>query len=120
MNDEADVQTVEVTSQGALDPEWASMEVVCKKAALLLSRVYPNHWWMVGSAPGGVLCIKHGAGDSRFGFTIDCPNMPSSSMLEKAIVMAGGELLERMGLPRGAWNGDGFGLKYEGQDAIKH
>jgi hypothetical protein len=117
MTEHADVQTVEVTSKGALDPEWVAMEIVCKKAAMLLARVYPNHLWMIGSAPGGVLCIKHGAGDSKFGYTIDVPSAASVSELEHAIIMGGGEMLERMGLPRGAWDGEGFGLQYEGADA---
>ena len=111
-----DVQTVQVDSAGVLDPEWAAMEVVAKKAAILLSKVYANHWWMIGTAPGGVLCIKHGEGDSRFGFTIDVPAAHSASDLEKAIIMGGGELLERMGLARGArdWNDDA--QQFEGQD----
>ena len=112
--DEIDVQTAEVTSCGQDDPEWLLMEVVCKKAAMLLSRVYPDHLWMVGSAPGGVLCIKHAAGDSRYGFTVDVPGAATSSELEHAIMMGGGELLERMNIRRGAWDGDGFGIKYEG------
>jgi hypothetical protein len=116
--EQADIQTVEVTSQGALDPEWLAMEVVCKKAALLLTRLYPNHLWMIGSAPGAVLVIKYGGADSRFGFTVDVADAHSSSELEHAIAMAGGELLERLGLPRGAWDGEQIGLKYEGQDAL--
>ena len=118
MEDLADIQTVEVTSSGALDPEWVQMEVVMKKAAMLLTRCYPAHLWMVGSAPGGVLVIKHGLGDSRFGFTVDCPSAASSSELEHAIMMAGGELLERMGLERGAWDGDTQPTQYTGQQEL--
>lgn len=114
MRDQIDVRTVEETSSRALDPEWAMMEVVCKKAAMLLSRIYPNHLWMVGSAPGGVLCIKHGLGDSRYGFTIDVPKAASASELEKAIVYGGGELLERMNMPRGAWDGETQATQYDG------
>lgn len=114
MDQSADIQTVQVDSSGALDPEWVAMEVVCKKAAMLLTRVYPNHLWMVGSAPGGVLCIKHGLGDNRYGYTVDVPGAASSSELEQAIIMGGGELLERMGLPRGAWDGDMQPHMYEG------
>ena len=115
MND-IDVQTVQVDSSGAMDSEWAAMEVVCKKAALLLSKVYANHVWMIGSAPGAVLVIKHMAGDNRFGFTVDCANAASISELEHAIIMGGGELLERMGMARGAWDGEMIGAKYEGQE----
>lgn len=116
--DQADIQTVEVTSQGTLDPEWVTMEVVCRKAALLLTRLYPNHLWMIGSAPGLTLVIKYGGADSRFGFTVDVGAAHSSSQLEHAIMEAGGELLERLGLPRGAWDGEQIGLKYDGQDAL--
>ena len=114
--EQADVQTVECTSSGALDPEWLAMEIVAKKAAMLLTRVYPNHLWMIGTAPGGVLCIKYGGADSRFGYTIDVPGAASSSELEHAIIMGGGELLERLNLPRGSWDGESIGKKYEGQD----
>lgn len=90
------------------------MEMIAKLAAQLLSKHYANHWWMVGWAPGMVLCVKHGAGDSRYGYTIDAARAASISQLEKEIVMAGGELLERMGLKRGAWDGESIGNQYEG------
>ena len=118
MNDEADVQTVECTSSGALDPEWIQMEVIMKKSATLLSKVYPAHLWQVGCAPGMILCIKHGLADSRFGYTVDVPSAHSSSDLEHAIIMAGGELLERMGMARGAWDGEGGMQEYQGQKEL--
>jgi hypothetical protein len=118
MDDAADVQTVECTSSGSLDPEWVQMEIIMKKSALLLTRTYPNHLWQVGCAPGGVLCIKHGMADSRFGYTIDLPSCHSSSQLEHAIIMGGGELLERMGMARGAWNGEGGMTEYAGQQEL--
>jgi len=108
---EADIRTVERIS---VDAETSQMELLAKLSAQLLTKHYPNHWWMVGWAPGMVLCIKHGAGDSRYGYTIDAAKAASISELEHAVVMGGGELLERMGLPRGAWDGEQIGLKYEG------
>lgn len=101
-----------------MDPEWVAMEVVCKKAAMLLTRLYPNHLWIVGSAPGAVLCVKLGGTDNRFGYTIDVAKAYSSSELEHAIMEAGGELLERLGMARGAWDGESFGQKFEGQDDL--
>jgi len=106
-----DIQTVEITSH---DKESQQMELVAKMAATLLSRHYANHLWMIGWAPGAVLVIKHMAGDNRYGFTVDAGKAATISELEHAIVMGGGELLERMGMARGAWDGEGFGLKYEG------
>jgi hypothetical protein len=32
--------------------------------------------------------------------------------------MGGGELLERMGLPRGAWDGEKIGLEYQGMKEV--
>jgi len=109
MNQAADVRTVEVTS---VDAESNQMELIAKMAAGLLSRHYPNHLWIVGWAPGMTLIIKYGGADSRYGFTVDAAKAASVSMLEKGIVMAGGELLERLGLPRGAWDGESFGKAY--------
>lgn len=118
IEDIADVRTVQVDSCGVDDPEWLMMEVVCRKAAMLLTRAYPNHLWQIGSAPGGVLVVKHGGADGRYGYTVDVAGAHSSSALEKAIYMAGGELLERMGLPRGAWDGEAICQKYEGAGAV--
>jgi hypothetical protein len=117
MRDEsgADVQTVEVTSK---DGESSQMELIAKMAAQLLSKHYANHWWMVGWAPGMTLCIKHGAGDSRYGYTVDAAGAHSVSQLEHAIIMGGGELLERMGMKRGAWDGEQIGLSYEGMKEV--
>jgi hypothetical protein len=58
------------------------------------------------------------AGDNRYGFTIDVPGAASSSELEHAIMLAGGELLERMGLARSAWDGDTQPTKYVGQESV--
>ena len=113
MSDETDVQVVEQTTNGDED---AKLAMIAKFAAQTLSKSYPNHWWMVGWAPGGVLVIKHGAGDGRYGFTIDVPGADSIGRLEKAIVYGGGELLERMNMPRGAWDGEATPTMYEGME----
>jgi|GEM_PF-2215067 len=108
---EADIQTVEVTSNdGAEDPQ---MELIAKMAAQKLSQHYPNHIWMVGWAPGMTLVIKNMAMDARYGYTVDAGRAASVSQLEHAIMMGGGELLERMGMPRGAWDGE-FAGRIEG------
>ncbi len=109
-----DISTVEHTP----DPESNQMELIAKMAAQLLNNHYPNHWWMIGWAPGMTLVIKHGAGDSRYGYTVDAAKAATTSILEHAIVMGGGELLERMGMPRGAWDGEHIGQVYEGASAV--
>lgn len=107
-----DIQTVEVTS----DAENVEMEVIAKSAAEILSKAYANHWWMVGWAPGMNLVIKHGMGDNRFGYSLHVPSCHSASDFGKQVIRGGGELLERMGLPRGAWNGDDQAQQYDGAE----
>lgn len=104
MNSEADIQTVEQTS---IDAESSQMELIAKMAAGLLAKHYPNHLWMVGWAPGMTLVVKNMAiNDGRYGFTIDAARAATISELERNIVFAGGELLERCGVARGAWDGE--------------
>lgn len=102
--DQADTALVEVTS---VDPEHEQMVMFAKLAAQLLSKHYPNHWWCVGFVPGMTLVIKNMAiDDGRYGFTVDVAKAATISEVEKAVVRAGGELLERCGVKRGAWDGD--------------
>lgn len=111
---EADIQTVEVTS---IDDESVQMEAYAKETAQVLSKAYPNHLWMVGWAPGGVLVVKNMAiDDGRYGFTIDAARSFSSSDLAHQAKKAGGELLERCGVPRGAWNGEMMVLQDKTED----
>jgi len=102
--DETDIQTVEVTSRDS--GEDSQMELIAKLAAQKLSQHYPAHVWMVGWAPGMTLVIKNMAMDARYGYTVDAARAHSISDLERAIMMGGGELLERMGMKRGAWDGE--------------
>jgi hypothetical protein len=107
--DDIDVATVEITSY---DSETLEMEVKAKEVATMLCQKYPNHPWAVGWAPGAVLVVKHLGGDARYGFTIDAATIATSSELAHMATMAGGELLERMGLPRAPWQGE-FGQQYQ-------
>jgi hypothetical protein len=104
MDNSADIQTVEV---GSVDKETGQMELIAKMAAQKLTDHYPAHVWCVGWAPGMTLVIKNMAiSDGRYGYTVDAAKAASVSELEKAIVMGGGELLERCGVARGSWNGE--------------
>jgi hypothetical protein len=100
---DADIQVVDSTP----DPENSQMELIAKMAAGLLSTKYPNHLWAVGWAPGMTLVIKNMAiAQGNYGFTVDAARAATISELEKCIVMGGGELLERCGVARSAWNGE--------------
>ena len=113
MTDETDIRTVEVTS---IDEESVAMETIAKLAAQRLSMSYPNHLWMIGWAPGNTLVIKYGGADARYGYTVAASKAATISELERAIVFGGGELRERLGIPRGAWNGEDFGRVYDGAE----
>lgn len=103
-----DISTVDATP----DVENGQMELIAKLAAQTLSKHYPNHVWMVGWAPGRTLIVKNMAiDDGRYGFTVDAHRAASVSELEHAIMRAGGELLERCGVPRGAWDGEILNLR---------
>lgn len=97
-----DVQTVEVTP----DAENASMETLAKEVAHVLTNNYPNYPWVVGWMPGAALVVKLLLNpDYNYGYTIDCRGGLSAWRLSYEAKMAGGELLERLGLPIGAWDG---------------
>tara|TARA_R110000868_G_scaffold51592_2_gene163220 strand:- start:1248 stop:1616 length:369 start_codon:yes stop_codon:yes gene_type:complete len=113
MSDETDVQVVEQTTHTEED---AKLTMIAKYAAQILSKAYANHWWMIGWAPGGVLVIKHGAGDGRYGYSIDVFRMASLVELEKEVMRGGGELLERMNMPRRAWDGETMPTMYDGME----
>lgn len=105
-----DIQTVDVTS---FDQESLEMESRARLVAETLCKEYPNHLWQVGWAPGATLIVKHMLGDARYGYTIDNAMICSQTALRRACQQAGGELLERMGLPRGAWNGEDQATQYQ-------
>jgi len=102
--DPADIRTVEITSR---DQETIEMEFKAKQVAQVLTNAYPNYPWAIGWHPGHVLCVKLLISpNANWGFTIDYANVATSSELEHIAKMAGGELLERLNLKRGAWNGE--------------
>lgn len=103
MDGSADIQVVDATP----DAENTQMEMFAKMAAQTLTQHYPDHIWMVGWAPGMALVIKNMAiADGRYGFTVDVARAASISEVEHAVMLGGGELLERCGVSRGAWNGE--------------
>lgn len=103
-NDEADIRTVEVTS---FNEESIQLEAAAKEVAQYLTNAYPNYPWAVGWHDGAVLCVKLLINpDYNYGWTIDYSKVATASELAKISVTAGGELLERLNLKRGAWNGE--------------
>ncbi len=107
-----DIQTVDVTS---VDNETIQMEKMAKDVAQILCDTYPRHLWAVGWAPGMTLIVKNMVIPGNYGYTIDGSRVATASELVKLAKTAGGELLERCGMPRGAWDGE-FATKLEGSD----
>lgn len=99
------------------DPENSLMSQVAKGAAQILSHHYPNHLWAIGWAPGLTLIIKlmTAPGADKYGITIDIAKSISDTDAAVKIMRAGGELLERAGMKRGAWDGQ-FSTKLDGAD----
>jgi hypothetical protein len=80
---------------------------VCKAVGDELERHYPGWQWMVESpSRQGVVRVKSGHMDSRYGFNIRLDRAYSSSYLAKMAIKAGGELLERCGMPRSKYDYD--------------
>lgn len=114
MSDDADIRTVEV---GTMDEEHVQMEVRAKEVAQVLTTAYPNYPWAVGWHPGAVLAVKLLINPNyNYGWTIDAKQLSDPSFLVKISKQAGGELLERLGLSRKAWDGSMPTQNMEGID----
>ncbi len=102
MDSSADIRIVEATSMD----EFALNERA-KAVAEVLSQTYPNHLWQVGWTNGNVLVVKNALiGGGKYGYTIDNAVLVTRRDLVRAARLAGGELLERCGMKRGAWDGE--------------
>jgi hypothetical protein len=72
-----------------------------KAISEVLQRHYPGHHWAVNvNGEGGVATIKNFSLSGDWGFLLMLSAF-SASELDKRVVMAGGELLERYNLSRG-------------------
>jgi hypothetical protein len=83
------------------------------EVAQTLERTYPAHPWLV-SFQGRVLVVRHlvisdfvrnRLGRDGFGFVLKHLDSHSAHDLAHNAVMAGGQMLEAFGLPRGKWDG---------------
>jgi hypothetical protein len=80
---------------------------VCKQVGDELERHYPGWMWMVSVPPkGGVVQIRSGYMDPRQGFVVKLVASYSASHLAREAVRAGGELLERVNMPRSKYEYD--------------
>jgi hypothetical protein len=91
-----------------------------KNAAEALVMIYPNHSWWV-ECKQGVLVIKHFAISGMIGMVRHCADLDfSATSFRHEIAMAAGELLERAGMPRGAFDGQTVEALDVDEDLQKH
>jgi len=80
-----------------------------KWAGEILNDFYPGHPWAVHADHlGGIMVIKNLAAAgiyADYGYVIHPQKYPTASYLKARIIQAGGEILERAGLPRGRADG---------------
>jgi hypothetical protein len=78
-----------------------------------LQRYYPDHFWVV-SFQGQALIVrhmlisglvKHQLGRDGFGFVTNASGKTPKKLAHEAMI-AGGQMLEAFGMPRGAWKGE--------------
>ena len=105
---------------------YHNVEIDDMNLAGLISNTLEKHYsgwgWLVRvDSEGGIVEIINGIMNAtltkQYGYVLKLAKLNNTyDMIVKQSVNAGGELLERMGVPRGPWRGDGGG-KVEGVKA---
>ena len=106
---DAHIEVAELTSLDEIGMmQWA------KAVAEKLSEVYPNHLWAV-AWQGGSIVVKNLSISGFYGMVLENPRKHTLVEILKDAVLKAGELLERCGMKRGAWDGQPA-EKLEGSD----
>jgi len=89
-------------------PKVAALDFnMAKDMAETLYEAYPDHAWAVTcEGKKGIATVRNMSLAGNWGFVLHLKTLSSASDWKKRIVMAGGELLERFRLRRGAANQD--------------
>lgn len=107
------VTTIDIHSENDL----ADREL-CGKVSDILNRHYPNHLWMVGcDHKSGMVYVELPYETARrafpFGFSLHIGKLGNAKSMQKKVMRAGGELLERFNLERGIASRDTLSLAKE-------
>jgi hypothetical protein len=95
------------------DPDEAQDLYKARQVGETLEKHYPGHPWVV-SFQGRVLVVRHyeinefvkrNLGRDGFGFVLHHLKSYSATQLAHDAMIAGGQMLEAFGIPRGAWRG---------------
>lgn len=94
------ITTIDVSGEN----DSADIEL-CGKVSDILNRAYPAHLWMVGcDHKAGLIYVELPYGNSvkafPYGFALHIGKLGGAKTMKKKVQWAGGELLERWGLPR--------------------
>ncbi len=92
------------------DPHKEADENLCNLTMEVLQRHYAGHQWKVESdARQGILKIQiHALMGDTLHYVLLLDNLDGPATFAAAVVRAGGEILERYGLPRGPMDLDAF------------
>lgn len=97
MSGQPDVAIVDLSEGSVTD------YIMSRDAAELLNKHYPGHLWAV-NCDGKFLDVKNLYLSGQWGFRLKVDFLHSGSDLDKKVVRAGGELLERYRLKRGRFD----------------
>ena len=89
-------------------PKVAALDFnTAKDMAEALHEAYPDHAWAVTcEGRTGLATVRNMSLAGNWGFVLHLKTLSSASDWKKKVIMAGGELLERFRLRRGAANQD--------------
>lgn len=90
---------------GAAGHEAPGQDVtLALELSALLNNHFPNHQWMVHvNSQGGVIDIKNGTISGQYGYRIK-PGKLTHDALKHAVIIGGGEILERANVRRGRFD----------------
>jgi hypothetical protein len=92
------------------DPHKEADAQLCERTLAVLQRHYAGHQWKIESdARQGILKIQiHALMGDTLHYVILLDNVDGVTAFDAAVMKAGGEILERYGLPRGPMELDKF------------
>jgi hypothetical protein len=103
--------SIEVDEPGVTAADMA----LSKNCADTLLKHYPNHLWGVRVAQG-LIYVRNLRLSGRFGFILKMNDFYSATDLDKKLMQAGGEVLERYRMSREKMNADRTGDKLQALD----
>lgn len=84
------------------EDETPTEALINMRVAATLERHYPGHTWYVSfKETAGVIYIKHPSISRHSGYAINIVNCTKARDLDRAVMRAGGEILERASVKRG-------------------